>query len=325
MAYERFANGGLSSLAAGIDNSATSLTVNSAVGFPTGGIFRIIIDNEIMLVTDVQGKTFTVTRGREDSSAASHAADAAVFHVLTAGALAQRDKEQFATGTLAGRDAAGQSGRLYLPTEGLVHQDNGATWDMLPLSRMTPPVSGDFTWVNQGSATVADTKGMMVLATPSSTSADSLRCLVKTAPATPYEITVAMLAQSPLYVGSSAVPQFGVCWRESGSGKLLTYGWGMNNYPLYFSHTQWTNPTTLSGGVFQYGTPIISPLWVRFSDDGTYRLVKVSCDGFNFAPVQAQQGRTVFCTADQVGVFANSWKTANGIPRVVSFLHWREA
>ena len=36
MAYEQFANGGISSLAAGIDNSVTSLTVKSAVGFPTG-------------------------------------------------------------------------------------------------------------------------------------------------------------------------------------------------------------------------------------------------------------------------------------------------
>ena len=125
MAYERFANGGLSSLAAGIDNSVTSLTVKSAVGFPTGGNFRIIIDSEIMLVTDVQGKTFTVTRGQEGTSAASHDADAAVFHVLTAGSLAQRDIEQFATGAIANCDAAGQAGRLYLPTEGLVSQDNG--------------------------------------------------------------------------------------------------------------------------------------------------------------------------------------------------------
>ena len=132
MAYERFANGGLSSLDAGIDNDDLALTVKSAVGFPTGGNFRIIVDSEIMLVTDVQGKTFTVTRAQEGTSAAAHDADAAVFHVLTAGALAQRDIEQFATGAIANRDAAGQAGRLYLPTEGLVSQDNGSLWDMMP-------------------------------------------------------------------------------------------------------------------------------------------------------------------------------------------------
>ena len=325
MAYERFANGGLSSLAAGIDNAVTSLTVASAVGFPTSGNFRITIDSEIMLVTNVQGKIFTVTRAQEGTSAASHDAAAAVFHVLTAGALAQRDIEQFATGLITDRDVAGQAGRLFLPTEGLVHQDNGTLWDMLPLSRMTPPASASYSWVNQGTSPVADTKGMMVLSPQSTAGTDSLRCLVKAAPQTPYDITVAMLAVNPLYNSSSTIGQFGVCWRESGSGKLLTYGWGTTNYPLTFSYSQWTNQTTLSGNIFQYSAPMISPLWVRFSDDGTNRMVKVSSDGFNWEPVQAVQGRTVFLTADQVGVFANSWKTSNGIPRVVSFLHWREA
>ena len=75
MAYERFANGGLSSLAAGINNAVTSLTVKSAVGFPTGGNFRIIIDNEIMSLRDVTPVTalrFRLTglvRAREDTVA----------------------------------------------------------------------------------------------------------------------------------------------------------------------------------------------------------------------------------------------------------------
>ena len=116
-------------------------------------------------MTAVQGKTFTVTRGAESTSAAAHNADDAVFHTLTAGSLAQRDIEQFATGLITARDAAGQAGRLYLPTEGLVGQDNGIFWDMMPLSKMVPPASGDFTWVNQGTSTVATTKGMMVLTT----------------------------------------------------------------------------------------------------------------------------------------------------------------
>jgi hypothetical protein len=325
MADERFSNCGIYSLSAGIDNAVTALTVKSAVGFPAGGNFRIIIDNEIILVTDVQGKVFTVARAQEGTSAASHSADAAVFHVLTAGALAQRDIEQFATGLIANRDAAGQAGRLYLPTEGYVHQDNGSLWDMLSLHRLTPPSSASFTWVNQGTSTVADTKGMMVLSPQSSASADSLRCLVKTAPATPYEITVAMMGVNPIYTNNSAIGQFGICWRESSSGKILTYGWGTTNYPLTFSYGQWTNYSTLSTNVYQYTAPIMSPLWVRFSDDGTNRMVKVSSDGFNFVPVQAAQGRTVFCTADQVGVFANSWKTGNAIPRVINVLHWREA
>jgi len=327
MAYERFANGGLSSLAAGINDAVQSLTVKSAVGFPTGGNFRILVESEIMLVTAVQGNTLTVTRAQEGTSAASHDADTAVNHILTAGALAQREIEQFATGSLADRDAAGQAGRLYLPTEGYVHLDNGSLWDMLSLSKVTPPASSDFSWVNQGSSTVADTKGMMVLTAPSHASADALHLLVKSAPATPYKITVGFLAQNPIYTNSYYIPQFGVCWRESGSGKLLTYGWGSNNYPMYFYYAQWTNEMTLSAGQFSngFGTPPHAPYWVRFSDDGTYRTVEVSSDGFNWVPAHPPQGRTVFCTPNQVGVFANNWKTSQGIQRVVSVLHWRES
>jgi len=325
MAYERFANGGLSSLDAGISDSDLTLTVKSAVGFPTGGNFRIVIGSEILLVTDVQGKTFTVTRAQEGTSAAAHDADAAVFHILTAGSLAQRDIEQFGTGAVASRDAAGQAGRLYLPTEGLVSQDNGSLWDMMPLSRFTPPDSGDFTWVNQGTATVAASKGMMVLAPPSVASGENIRALVKAAPGTPYEITVAMMALSPAYTSASAMAQYGICWRESGSGKLLLYGPWMASYPTTFNYTQMTGPTAVSSNILQLSMPAQSIVWIRFSDDGTNRTVKISMDGFNFEPVAAPQGRTTFLTADQVGVFANSWKTANVLPRIVSFLHWRQS
>jgi hypothetical protein len=323
MAYERFANGGLSSLDAAIDNDDLALTVKSAVGFPTGGNFRIIIDSEIMLVTDVQGKTFTVTRAQEGTSAAAHDADAAVFHVLTAGALAQRDIEQFATGAIANRDSGGQAGRLYLPTEGLVSQDSGLAWDMMPYWRMTPPASGDFTWINQGSSTVADAKGMMVLTPQSVASGDNLRMLVKSALATPYEITVAMLAQSSHYPQTSGISQYGICWRESGSGKVITFGFGDQSYSLILAYTQWANATTPTNQ-FWWAAPRGFPQWLRFADDGTNRTVKISNDGVTFEPIMAPQGRTVYLTADQVGVFANSWKNTY-TPRVISFLHWRES
>mgnify|MGYP000843565616 FL=1 len=325
MAYERFANGGLSSLDAAIDNDDLALTVKSAVGFPTGGNFRIIIDSEIMLVTDVLGKTFTVTRAQEGTSAASHDADAAVFHIITAGALAQRDIDQFTTGTVANRDAAGQAGRLYLPTDGYIARDSGLDWERMPFWRLTPPNAGDFTWVNQGSATVTDRKGMMVLETPSVASGENLRCLVKSAPATPYTITVALLAHGPIYTTGYTLPHYGICLRESGSGKLLVYGFGYNSYPFRFQYAQMTNPTTIAtGGIVDTTVARHWPQWLRVSDDGTYRRVYISGDGVKWNLAVSAESRTVFLTADQVGVFANSWKNTY-VPRVISFLHWGEA
>ena len=167
---------------------------------------------------------------------------------------------------------------------------------------------------------------MMVLTTPSVSSGENLRLLVKSAPSTPYTVTVCILPQSPIYTSSGYYAQFGVCWRDSSSGKIITYGWGMQNYPSYFSYDQWTNYTTISANQFQRPAPMFVPLWIRMTDNGTTRLVEIAgCDGIAFTPVHAAQDRTSFLTADQVGVFANSWKTSNGIPRIISFLHWEES
>ena len=83
-------------LASGISNSATSMTVASGTGsaliqgagFVNGDQFTIAIDpdtanEEIVFVTAVSSDTFTITRGRAGSSAIAHSAGATVKHVLT--------------------------------------------------------------------------------------------------------------------------------------------------------------------------------------------------------------------------------------------------
>ncbi len=100
MATEKLANNASTTLNGNINNSTTSVVVTSASGFPTSGNFRILIGNEILLVTAVSGTTFTVaTRGSiESTGAASHATGSQVTHILTAGALAQYVSENAAPG-----------------------------------------------------------------------------------------------------------------------------------------------------------------------------------------------------------------------------------
>lgn len=93
MAIERFANNAATTLNGAINNSTTSVVVTSAAAFPSAGNFRILIDSEILLVTSVSGNTFTVTRGVEGTTAASHSDAAAVTHVLTATALSSHDSD----------------------------------------------------------------------------------------------------------------------------------------------------------------------------------------------------------------------------------------
>jgi hypothetical protein len=67
-------------LAAAItDTSGTSITVTSEASFPAVQ-FIISIDTEAMLVTNVATTTWTVTRGYEGSTAATHLNGATIYH-----------------------------------------------------------------------------------------------------------------------------------------------------------------------------------------------------------------------------------------------------
>lgn len=72
-------------LAAAITTTdGTSITVTSEAGFPAVD-FIISIDTECLLVTNVATTTWTVTRGYEGSTAATHLNGAAIYHDWSAG------------------------------------------------------------------------------------------------------------------------------------------------------------------------------------------------------------------------------------------------
>ena len=87
MAVEQYANNAQTTLASGITDADSTLTVADASAFPGRPQFRILVDEELMLVTAVSGTTWTVERGVEGTVAAAHSSGAAVIHILTAASL----------------------------------------------------------------------------------------------------------------------------------------------------------------------------------------------------------------------------------------------
>lgn len=89
MAIETFANLAATTLNNGgtLTAGATSCTVTLGAAFPTTGQFRIIIEAEIILVTANAANVFTLVRGQEGTTAASHADGSAVTHVGTAAVM----------------------------------------------------------------------------------------------------------------------------------------------------------------------------------------------------------------------------------------------
>jgi hypothetical protein len=85
---QRHANSATTTLSSAITSTtATSAIVTSASSFPLYAEFQIKIDNELMNVIARGGNTFTVERGAEGTTPATHSAGATVSAVLTARGL----------------------------------------------------------------------------------------------------------------------------------------------------------------------------------------------------------------------------------------------
>ena len=220
---EQFKNLASTTLNGAIDDEVTTITVASAMGF-TGGNFRILVDSEIMKVAAVSGLDLTVARGQEGTSPTAHDNAAAVRHVLTVGALDAHDQDDLAAyDAYASKPAAGVPGRIFLPTDGIFFErDNGSIWEKFgPLWPMTPPQASDFpTWVNQGTASIADSKGAVWLYAPY-TSNLQIRARVKDYPAPPFTVEAAFIPNVFPNTGGGAG---GIGIRDSSSGKLQLYG-----------------------------------------------------------------------------------------------------
>lgn len=321
MAVEVFSNDAVSPLNGAIDDNDLTLIVDSASDFPATGNFRIKIDDEIMLVTGVSSNTFTVTRAQEGTAAASHLDNATVAHVLTAGALDTRLIDEVYTDTYANRLAVAKSGRLFLPNNGFqIERDTGAAWAPWgPLFPLTAPVSNDFAWINQGSASITTTNGGIYLLAPAHTGID-YKVRKKAAPATPYTITAAFLPQ----VRSLDNHSCGLLFRQSSDGKLAALAYVHATSAMNFQSLKLTSPTAFSA---QYTIETVrqgfGPLmFMRIADNGTSRIVSYSVDGVNFMALHTV-GRTDFLTADEVGFFSNSDTT--GGDAAMTLLSWKQA
>lgn len=228
------------------------------------------------------------------------------------------------TAVYASRPAASNAGDLFFPSDGFVaERDTGAAWvPWGPLFPFTAPVDGDFSWVNQGGASVSTTNGGIYLSAPASASANG-RLRVKTAPATPYVITAAFL---PL-PGPANTPFFGLVFRQSSDGKLQSWGvhWALTA-GWAFGSAKWTSETAFSA--YYTGSPsavvsLAGPvIWARIADNGTNRIVSYSMDGQNWYAFHTV-GRTDFLTADQVGFWIQG--NSNNVVNGMTLLSWKQS
>lgn len=225
------------------------------------------------------------------------------------------------TAAYASRPAAAKAGRLFLPSDGLVvERDTGSAWASWgPIFPLTAPVDGDFAWVNQGGASVNAASGGIHLLGPAGVSA-SVRVRKKAAPATPWTLTAAFIPG----IHRADFNQFGLIWRQSSDGKLVTFGPISNGSVWVVGVNKWTDATTFSAG---YSTTIvtfypISPVFLRITDDGTNRVASISADGVNWEQIHTI-GRADFLTANEFGFYVNSQNATYAA--ACTLLSWKQS
>ena len=292
---EQFANNAVDALDGDIDETVTTLDVTDASAFPTDGNFRILIDSEIMLVTAVSTNTFTVVRGQEGTTAASHIDGATVTHLLTKGAFERTlyDNVQRAYSGVVPYgifDATGQ--------------------------RIT---SSDFTWLNQNSATVDDYDNYISLndVSAAADSAHYIRGLYMNCPSTPWSVVACVEGWAK--GASNGDIKWGIFLRESSTGKLITYE--------FTTHTslrrEYWNSATAPVQATNRGGRFYTCRWLKITDDGTNLKFYVGVNGMHWAETVASVSRTAHLAGgpDEVGFHINRFNNVS-YQVGMDLLHW---
>jgi len=327
---EQFANNAISTLTSSMDNVTTSALISSVSYFPPVGNFRIIVDSEIMKVTSVSStnKTFTVVRGQEGTTAASHSNGATVACVVTSGALSAFRSDNVVVDTYANQPTAGRAGTLFVPNNSLYFQhDNGASWDTFaPLwGGITVPTSGNFAWQNQGSATVSTTNGYTYFVSPG-TGAYNVVGRNINAPSTPYHAIFAWTWQAMSQTIFDSDYRTGPYWTDgtklitvnsylgSGGGSVIRiskFATVTDASPVdYFSLTAFNS---------------LSVTWYRIGDDGSgsssARTVDFSVDGVNWQNAWSSS-RTDFLTPTKIGFQITTDASSSTTTITAAWLHY---
>ena len=291
---EQFLNDAETALNGGINASVTTVTVDDGSVFPSEGDFRVIVNDEVMLVTARSTNDLTVVRGQDGTTAAIQADNSTIRAILSAGAIEKALDDA----------TAGYTDRL--------------PFRILNASG-TVLTSSSFTWVNQSTSSVIDdTWGGITMKIPTA-AGQSLRILKKSAPTAPYKVTMHLLF-GPGYVSGASGSHAGIIARESSTSKLYTVHAEIGDECAF---QRWTNETTISTAVGNQVDFMQSSVWLRFEDNNTNVIGYVSSDGINWFQLGSETRTAHMAGApNEVGFYVNS--TSGAADQLTHIQAWIE-
>jgi hypothetical protein len=287
---EQHKNRSSTTLNGAINNSVTSITVADGSVFPSVGNFRLICESEIMICTARSGNSLTVVRGQDGSSAASHSDGTTISMIYS---------QQGMSRLLQDSDGLfGYSGRP--PMLGIYDDDGSTILD-----------SADFTWVNQGGATVTDRGGTMLMKVPID-AGFNVRALERTTPSTPYTYITAFRV---ICLGDSdCAPSIVAGFRETSSGKLMIFRF--LSQPFFspgdrVAATRASSPTAHFTSLSVANVNCVGDyLWVKVENNGTNIKFYISPDGVEWL-LYFSESKTAYFSAGPDRVLWGGVNNAN--------------
>jgi len=237
-----------------------------------------MVEDEIMIVTNRSGSTLTVIRGQEGTAAAAHGNLSAIALYVTGGSIDKIVSDCY--------------GKHDVPLNRILESNTSLT-------------VSDFTWVNQGSATVADDGVGGAVITMPGEAGHNLRGLVRSVITAPWTLTMKCdmgIGTNDFQGGDGS--HMGIMLRETSNGRLITCSYRTNGN---FAMWRWTNTTTFNANIDTARTSNNASPWIRLEDDDTNLLMSISDDGANWTTLWSDP-RASFLSGgpDQFGFYAAS-------------------
>lgn len=214
---------------------------------------------------------------------------------------------------------------VYLVTDGhvLLHRASSAWKAFGPLHPLVlpPPVSGNWTWANQGTSTADDTMGPILMVSQVN-GGQTLRALYKAAPgSTPYTITA--LVSWDMALGWPNWMGCGIGFRENSSGKYLMFGPSNAETGGAIAVMRWNSTGGYTSNYFNdqsYGV-YRAYHWLRISDDGSNLNFYYSSSGLQWY-LRYSSARNNFFTTAPDGVAIMLYQEHGSIQSQAAFWSW---
>lgn len=248
--------------------------------------------------------------------------------------------QQGSYGTLAGRPAAGSTGRVYYCTDcDAVYYDTGSAWVRIRIGQTVGPPLGDvpstgWTPVNMqaGCSWAANLDGMLFTIAANG-AGNNWMYQYRSYPGAAFTLTAYLdfTGPAPQGIPSAAGTAYGNLVISDGA-KLIVYGPhaynGGASAPFYEGPSvgvnlfRWSSVTAYASSYNTYPLPLrwlgAIPKWYQIIDNGTNLTWRHSFNGIDWVQ-QASESRTAYLTPSRIGIGASNYGGGTALLRVRSW------